>query len=485
MAPSARNRESVMSLGSIAHLQYYFARTGILDGKGGRSAREGFEARAKVKGRGKGKGEGEGEGQTGEAAKGVPRLLITQQPPTAERDHQGELVESPIDDPDTDRDDRLSDTISDDGDYDYDSDDDVMLPPTVSTYSMRTRYIPPPPDVESLRRDLEAALADANKALAEASSNPAGAHQSNQPSLASAGGGPPGWHEIQGMYILDMLTLAIRAARVYYTSHDSPARLAAIKSDRVVREDLLVVLDTLKRWAARGFNSGNNGDSSSSNTLRSDEHAILSRWTAEARTIVTRDRELEHAERARRAGWTWRRGSTTDWTGREREREAGFLACLLEAASANVVAVPTAALPPLPTWEPPQPPAEDDANGDNPRLPTVFLARLADGRDLVRCHNAAVRLSRRRFGEIGAFHETDTAKPYRRADNLRYWAKAAEIRWEVGVEIDALGIAVAAGGGQATDRRNGDVWRRFDTALLAWCRGVREHLESDWAQEGG
>ena len=32
---SARQRQSVMSLGSIAHLQYYFARTGLLDGKGG------------------------------------------------------------------------------------------------------------------------------------------------------------------------------------------------------------------------------------------------------------------------------------------------------------------------------------------------------------------------------------------------------------------------------------------------------------------
>lgn len=32
---SARSRESVMALGSIAHLQYFFAKTGLLDGKGG------------------------------------------------------------------------------------------------------------------------------------------------------------------------------------------------------------------------------------------------------------------------------------------------------------------------------------------------------------------------------------------------------------------------------------------------------------------
>jgi hypothetical protein len=32
---SAKARESVMCLGSIAHLQYFFAKTGLLDGKGG------------------------------------------------------------------------------------------------------------------------------------------------------------------------------------------------------------------------------------------------------------------------------------------------------------------------------------------------------------------------------------------------------------------------------------------------------------------
>ncbi|GIZ48765.1 hypothetical protein CKM354_001181400 [Cercospora kikuchii] len=39
-ADSAKNRDSVMSLGSIAHMQYYFARTGLLDGKGAQLARE-------------------------------------------------------------------------------------------------------------------------------------------------------------------------------------------------------------------------------------------------------------------------------------------------------------------------------------------------------------------------------------------------------------------------------------------------------------
>lgn len=36
---SAKNRESVMNLGTIAHLQYYFARTGLLDAATGRVAK--------------------------------------------------------------------------------------------------------------------------------------------------------------------------------------------------------------------------------------------------------------------------------------------------------------------------------------------------------------------------------------------------------------------------------------------------------------
>ena len=38
-AESASKRESVQNLGTIAHLQYYFARTGLLDGKGAQLAK--------------------------------------------------------------------------------------------------------------------------------------------------------------------------------------------------------------------------------------------------------------------------------------------------------------------------------------------------------------------------------------------------------------------------------------------------------------
>ena len=48
---------------------------------------------------------------------------------------------------------------------DRESEEPLMLPPTVSTYSDRVRYVPPPPDLETLRHDLNFALADAKNAL--------------------------------------------------------------------------------------------------------------------------------------------------------------------------------------------------------------------------------------------------------------------------------------------------------------------------------
>jgi hypothetical protein len=89
-----------MSLGSIAHLQYYFARTGLLDGKGGQFAKK---------------------KETGEYD--IPRLSLG--------DGGGEVVDSPIDEEVQ----LLWEAAQEDG-------HDVMLPPTVSTYSHKPIYVP-------------------------------------------------------------------------------------------------------------------------------------------------------------------------------------------------------------------------------------------------------------------------------------------------------------------------------------------------------
>lgn len=409
-AESARHRDSVMSLGSIAHLQYYFARTGLLDGKGGRMA---------------------GTKKKGESD--VPRLTLTQQAQLG-----GDLTESPIEE------------VDDPTDA-WDENEPMMLPPTVSTYSVRTYHLPPPPDLEVLRKDLQSALDKAQHVLSLTKDELATHCLKTTPNVRSPDGleeeedrgkAPPpktqqGWWELEGMRILDLVTLAIRAARIYYTSHENPERLASIKTEKQIRADLIAVLDGLKRFAYRNFTGG----------VNNEERATILGWIKGINEMIDTERRLEEADVQRRRSWVWASG---DWSNRERERGRAFLQSL-ESPDQQV-----------PTWESP----------DSNALPTKFLSRLQDGRVLVRLHNAAVRASRRRFGEIKRFHD-DVNKPYRMADNLRYWAKAAEIRWEVKLDVDVMGVV---------NGDNDEAWKKLDQALLRWCQGVREELIHDWHQ---
>ncbi|KAL2369471.1 hypothetical protein BDBG_05493 [Blastomyces gilchristii SLH14081] len=425
-AESAKNRESVMSLGSIAHLQYYFARTGLLDGKGAQFAKANHKKN--------------GEQQKQE----IPKLMLSQQPQLGE-----EFVESPIED--------MGGGYDELGDEEWDENEPIMLPPTVSTYSIRNHYIPPPPDLESLRRELQTALAKARFVLTAAKEqltpqllsptprdrSPDGLSEPEDEATTSetptAAKSPRGWHEIEGMHILDVVTLAIRAAKIYYTAHENPERLATIKSERKIREELLEILEVLKKWATRNFVGG----------LKDEERATILAWITEVGEMLDEERKLEEKEMQRRSSFIWANG---EWGGREHEQAGSFLQCL---ETSNR---------PLPAW---------DSAETNP-LPTPLLERLKDGRDLIRFHNEAVKLSHRQFGEIKSYHE-NVAKPYRLADNLRYWIKAAEIRWEIKLEMDVM--AVVNGG-------DDEAWRKFDTALMTWCKGVREELVRDWKEKG-
>lgn len=401
-----------MSLGSIAHLQYYFARTGLLDGKGGQLARS------------KKKKDSD-----------IPRLMLTQQ-----AQFGSDLIESPIEE--------ISDIAEE-----WDDQEPMMLPPTVSTYSVRTHHVPPPIDIEGLRKELQSALSRARNVLTAtkdqlAAQGPTSLTEGEATEEHSEVGEeaqekppsskfPPGWHEIEGMHILDVVTLAIRAARIYYTSHENTMRLDSIKTEKKIREELLSVLDVLKVWAGRNFAGG----------LRDRERNTIVDWMSGVEDMISKERALEEADRQKRAGWIW---ATGDWTGQERERERIFLQSFEENDDE------------VPPWDP----------AESGTLPTPFLTRWQDGRRLVRLHNAAVMASKRPFGEIRTFHE-NVAKPYRMADNIRYWAKAAEIRWEIKLDVDALGIV---------NGDNDEAWRKLDEALLKWCQGVREELIRDWSR---
>ncbi|KAF3480371.1 uncharacterized protein GIQ15_05718 [Arthroderma uncinatum] len=431
-AESAKNRESVMSLGSIAHLQYYFARTGLLDGKGAQMAK----ARKST------------------TETDIPKLTLSQQVHLG-----GDLVESPIE--------GFAEFGDEAAGWEEDEEHEpLMLPPTVSTYSIRTHYIPPPPDLNALRHDLQTALEKARHVLT-ASKDELAAQKKAASELNTAEGlseteadaeieddeqqqqqqqqkqtpskkHPKGWDEIEGMHILDLVTLAIRAARIYYTAHEHPERLSLIKSEKEIRGELLSVLEVLKRWASRSFAGG----------LKDKERSAILDWIDGVGSMLDQERKMEEGEKHKRKSWTWTSG---DWSGKERDREYQFLQNL-----------PSAISNPLPAWEP----VEEDREA-----PSAFLARLRDGRDLVRFHNEAVKLSYRQFEEIKTFHD-DIGKPYRMADNLRYWVKAAEIRWEIRLEVDVMGVVTG-------DKP--EAWKGFDAAVLQWCQGVREELLRDWS----
>ncbi|KAL8850751.1 MAG: hypothetical protein Q9221_004319 [Calogaya cf. arnoldii] len=415
-ANSAGKRDSVLSLGSIAHLQYYFARTGLLDGKGAQLAKDERTKR----------------GASGSQLDTMPKI----------RSSSGTV--------NSDEDDTNSLAGEDDVEQEW-AMNPTLPPPTVSTYRHKDDYLPPPPDSTKLRRDLRKALRDAEKALSGVEPQIAEGpdRRKRKDGIADAAGGvqekepsplkrtqTAGWYEIQGMNILDVITLAIRAAKLYYTAHENPQRLYSIKSERHIREELLGVLDVLKRMASRNFAGG----------LKEEELNTIRGWLQSVDELINDEQAMEKQESQEQEKWQWLEDS---WEGREREREWSFLNSFLSEGQ-------------LPEWTP----LESGAS-----LPTPFLKALQNGLNLVHLHNAMLKKSKRQFGEIKTFH-MDTTKPYRCAENLRFWVKAVEIRWELKLKVDVTGIVH---GKEAA-------WPDFDTAIMQWCRTAREGLSKEWKE---
>ncbi|KAJ9665184.1 hypothetical protein H2201_004658 [Coniosporium apollinis] len=422
---SARNRESVMSLGSIAHLQYYFARTGLLDGKGGQFA--------------KGRKESGGAGGVEAGSLGADansRFLFSPTEKSASDiglsldDAQSGLLVSP------DGEDETGGS--------WEEQEPIMLPPTVSTYLQRPVYVPPPPNIGVLRRELRETLEEAEKGLLGTRTGPGTGTEADwdteaPPEVPDRTAESQGWYEIEGLHILDTVTLAIRAARNYYTAHEQPQRLYALKSERQIRTELYQTLDILKRMATRNFAGG----------VRQAERQGILGWIRGISSLLDTDEATERAEEQEREKWSWREG---DWTGREREREWLFLKSFAPEPDM------------LPPWtEPP----------DESSLPTPFIESLRTGLRLVLLHNALVRKSRRQFEEIRVYH-TDTAKPYRCAENLRFWIKAAELRWEVKLRVDVMGVVHGV---------DAAALKGFETALLMWSKAVREEITAEWREQ--
>ncbi|KAI1828574.1 hypothetical protein F4861DRAFT_488382 [Xylaria intraflava] len=406
-AASARHRDSVLSLGSISHLQYYFARTGLLDGKGGQLARK-RHPKATLD------------------LSSLDNSLLSPKLVASDGDSSyASMASSPDLGAQTFGDEPMVESPTFDHERfdsdEYEEPDPNVLPPTTSTYNHRQKPIPKPPTIEELKSNLTQALDAATKVLTEVISSPIPI--------------PP---QPQGMQVLDVMTLAIQAAKVYYTTHEYPDRLDAIKSEKEIRTELLSVMEVLKHAATRNFVGG----------YLEDELQVMTGWVDSIRMMLQKEEEVEAAEKAERASWIWLKG---DWTGREIERELAFLSSMDSEAD------------PLPPWTPIESATE---------LPTPFLQNLQNGLRLVKLHNASVKKSRRRFGAIGSFH-VDTQKPYRCIHNLRYWVKAAELRWEVMLKVDAKGVVY----------NEAEAWKDFETAIWQWCRKVREEITAEWEQQ--
>lgn len=395
-------------------MQYYFARTGLLDGKGAQLAKDG-----------KKKGSSTADKENADPA--MTRNAYYNVPPASVYDGQHESSTYAISDPGVDSAIMESPTDMHFNSELWDPRDPIMLPPTVSTYKVKPEYIEPLPDMPVLRRELKEALQDACKVLEETQK------QENQVEENS------GYHEIQGMHLLDIITLAIRAAKNYYTAHEKPQKLYAIRSEKIIRADLYQVLDILKRMASRNFRGG----------IRLPELTGILLWIESIDKLLKREEAIEQQEAAERESWVWREG---DWAGRERERECLFMRSFDQTE------------PALPLWS---------EAGDDNKLPNEFLKTLQDGQRLVKLHNTLVARSQRRFHEIKTWH-TDVAKPYRMADNLRYWVKAAELRWDIHLDVPVSDVV---------NDKDEASWRKFDDAILKWCQGVRQELMEDWMLE--
>lgn len=374
-----------MSLGSIAHLQYYFARTGLLDGRSGQFVRK--------------KENGEYD---------IPKLSV--------RPSSGSF-ESPIEDEGA----LLWEAAKEDG-------EDIMLPPTVSTYRSGTQYVPPPPSQQALKRELVDSLENALHALEATES----ANKSEETPTQ-------GFYELEGLQILDTTTLAIRAARQYYTHHPNPQRLASIKSDPEIRKQLYEVLEVLKKMASRNFAGG----------LREEERLTILVWVSDIGMMIDREAKLEESERRKRRQWQWIDDS--NWLDDQEGRRLDFLSFLLQ---------------------------EVDASDENicSELNDKFWHSLTDGKKLISMHNAAVKKSKRQFGYIEKCHE-DVNKPYRRAENVRFWLKAAELRFEIkGLKLDVLSTVNVVPG----DASSAAILDAFKQTVLRWLDGVRIDLTKDW-----
>jgi len=101
-----------------------------------------------------------------------------------------------------------------------------------------------------------------------------------------------------------------------------------------------------------------------------------------------------------------------------------------------------------------------------------FLDMIRTGTKLCLIHNSLAHFSLRPFGLITRYHN-DTSVQYRVTDNLRYFAKAAQIRWDLQLEWDVEEIWRASAKGDEMLKRE----------LGKWCATVINELSKIYHEE--
>lgn len=320
----------------------------------------------------------------------------------------------------------LSDSNLDD--YPSDEDEDFMhIPPTTSTYNPKRSNLPPPPDPEVLRGHLREALAITKRAWEQAPIT----GEAVDPEAKSSG------LELSGIDVVELATSAVRAAKAYYYTTDI-TRVGA-KSEKALREDFIAILDALKRMSHLREDLEENDGS-----VTAEEKAQVVSWISSVEDCLAQ--EESSIGEIRRKCREWSEG---DWTGREMERNHAFLSFFDPS--------PT----PLPA------PPKDET------YPNEFLKELQNGLRLILIHNSIVKGSKRPFGRIPRYH-TEFGKPYRTAENIRFWRKAVELRWEVKVGEWGDVFEVVNGTEQG--------WRGLERDINRWCETILAEARREWGE---
>jgi len=363
----------------------------------------------------------------------------------------------------------------------FDIDEAFMLPPTTSTYNLQMKPVPPAPNPDVLRKRLREALTITKRRWEESIPEQLGDGSKDGVDEKEI---PQGVYDIHCTELTDLATSAVRAARGYYYTTD--ISLLSSKDEKTLREEFLFVLDVLKRMVQRKFEGG----------VQIEERDHVINWIKSVE--VSLDEEERDIAEMKRLGRQWLEG---DWTGKY-ARMPPHNAHPSAPQQSNPLQTPQ----PLQSMDklPGSPCADGVLTSIVPKkdrnhlfmsyfdssteklpepeeitpetsLPTPFLKALQTGLHLILIHNNVVRRSKRPFGQIPQYH-TEFSKPYRLADNLRYWRKAAELRWEVKLKFDVM--AVVSG-------TNGEAWKEFNTAVELWCETVLKEVRADWEMGEG